>query len=340
MNASERELTQLFAGAFPERAPGPELWEATQRSMRRRVRTRRVTAVALAAAVLLALAVVPSVLQSVRGSADIDFYDPPEPETPEVVPAPEHSEKPLFPAPSPSAEESEPAPTPTSTPDSETPPGPEPEEVAPAGPARVEIRDYRLVLLDADGVVLRELYGDYDPDLHGPEYGMWSAGVRPGSTTRDLAATVVDGSNEGANLRVIVVRDGGEPEVSTVASIDYEAAGHFAAAELGGAWSPDGAFLAWLEPDAAGRAVLRGLRWSGSAPAGDATPPGGTPVDPAGVAQADGVAGLRLVSWGSDPDHFVVRGYRPEADGQERMYTLPVSRAGGQLQPGQLARSG
>lgn len=339
MNGSERELTQLFARAFPERGPGPELWEVTQRSIRRRLRTRRVTVAALAAMVLLALAVVPSVLHTMRGSTEIEFYNPPEPETPEIVPAPAHSEKPLFPAPAPSADEPTPSPTPTSAPAPEGSPGPEPQEAAPAGPARVEIRDHRLVLLDADGVVVRELYGDYDPALHGPEYGMWAAALRPGSTTRDLAVTVVDGSNEGTNLRLIVVRDGGEPEVSTVASIDFEVSGHAAAAGLGAAWSPDGAFLAWLEPDAAGRAVLRGLWWSGSAPAGEATPPGGTPVDPDGVAPADGVTELRVVSWGSDPDHLVVRGL-VQPDGQERTYTLPVRRAGGQLQPGQLARAG
>lgn len=343
----ERELTRLFASAFPEAAPGPELWEVTQRSMRRRVRSRRVAALTLAAVVAVGLAVVPAVLTALRGPWQIEFFEPaPQPETPEL-PAPVYTEKPLYPAPSPSPS-SGPSTSPSPSaeePASATPsrepevtPNPGAEEIAPAGPARVEIRNYRLVLLDADGRVVRELYGDYDPAVHGPEYGMRDVALRPGSTTRDLAVTVVDGSNDASFLRLVVVRDGGEPQVSTVATIDYEVSGYSAAAELAAAWSPDGAFLAWLEPDAADRAVLRGLRWSGGAPAGDATPPGGAPVDPAGVAQADGAAGLRVTGWRADPDQLAVEGYKP-ANGERLSYALPLTRADGQLRPGQLGRA-
>lgn len=346
MNLSDQELTRLFDGAFPGDAPGEDLWEATRSSIRRRVRTRRVAAVAGALAVLVLAVAVPQLLVNRPATSGVEFApaEQPEPEPapepdpePDPQPGPTDSDQPVRPSPSPSAET-----TPSPQPAAEAPAAPRPEPSSSptpaAGPARVEVRDYRLVLLDENGAVVRTLYGDYDPATDGLEYGMGDVALRPGSTTRDLVVAFGEGDEQVHHLRLLVVRGGGEAQVSTLYSLNFEDTDRQYTAFPASAWSSDGGYLAWLKPDPANQPVLTGLRWSDGAPAGEATPPGGVPVDGDGVAQADGARSLRVLGWRTDPEQLVVSGYR--TDGSDLSYVLPVTRAGGQLQAGALRRAG
>lgn len=219
------------------------------------------------------------------------------------------------------------------SPVAEPPPVAEP---APAAqPAAIEVRDERLYLLDAEGQVLRTLRDEHDGSQ---EYTLRNAALRPGSTTRDLAVAFVEGYMAGT-LQVLVVRDGGEPEVAALTTVDYEQHDQQPVALPAGVWSPDGAVLAWLEPDAANRPVLHGRRWSGTGAAGDATPPGGLAVDPDGLLQADGTRGLELLGWHDGPAELLsARGYHPLEGGAERRYRITVTRADGRLQAAALAR--
>lgn len=215
-------------------------------------------------------------------------------------------------------------------------PGPPDAPVPGAEPARIEVRDQRLYLVDADGQVLRTLRDAHDGSQ---EYTLRNVALRPGSTTEDLAVAFVEGYMTG-KLSVLVVRDGGAPEVVALTLVDYYEHDQQGMALPAGIWSPDGGMLAWLEPDPANRAVLRAVRWTASGPAGDATPAGGIPVDPEGLMTADDTRGLALAGWETGPvEHLRAGAYHPHQEGVRRLYTIAVQRQDGQLRAQPLARS-
>lgn len=284
-----------------------------------------VVVVAAAAAAVVALAL------SQRTPSEVEFADQPTPpEEPDPVldgqgPLPRRD----------AVGAGDPPPDPVGA---EEPPAIEEPAPAPApepAPAAIEVRDERLYLVDAEGHVLRILRDAHDGSQ---EYTLRNATLRPGSTTRDLAVAFVEGYMTGT-LQVLVVRDGGEPEVAVLTTVDYEQHDQQPVALPAAVWSPDGAVLAWLEPDAANRPVLHGRRWSASGAAGDATPPGGLAVDPDGLLQADGSRGLELLGWHDGPAELLTaRGYHPLEGGAGRRYRITVTRSDGQLQGAALAR--
>lgn len=328
MNHTDEELARLFDEAFADEAPGAGVWDATRAAVRRRARRRQALAGAAAAVVAAAMIALPAVLLP-RERTAVEFSDQP---SPTVVPTPTFTDKPADVIPRATAPTA--APTSTPTPTSPPPPVTEP---APA-PARVEIRDHRVVLLDANGNVARVLYGDYDPAVHGPEYGIGDLAVRPGSTDRDLAVAFVDGYLA-RTLSVVVVSGGGEPQVHRGLGVaDHDAFGNDQPmAEPAPAWSPDGAVLAWLQPDPANRAVLHAVAWAADGPAGPATPAGGIPIDRDGLMLADETRGLALTGWGAG-GLLAARAYRPLEDGAERRYTIPVTRNGDRIDAQPLVR--
>ncbi|MEX2620743.1 MAG: hypothetical protein WD250_11050 [Egibacteraceae bacterium] len=304
------------------------------------VRAHRAMTTAVVCAV--AAAVVMGVLMAQRGPGPVEVVEvAPTGEDPLVG---DQTDDTSEPDPQPDAE-ADPPPVPAN--DGQPDPGPvavaRPAEPAPpAGPApgdapaRIEVRDQRLYLVDADGGVLRTLRDAHDGSQ---EYTLRNVALRPGSTTDDLAVAFVEGYMTG-NLSVLVVRDGGAPEVVPLTVVDYDAHDLQGMALPAGIWSPDGGMLAWLEPDPANRAVLRAVRWTASGPAGDATPAGGIPVDPEGLMTADETRGLELAGWESGPaEHLRAGAYHPHQEGVRRLYTIGVKRQDKQLRAQPLARS-
>lgn len=333
MNPAGDELSRLYERAFPDDAPGDDLWQTTRASVRRRVRTRRALA-AVSMVVLAAVVVgIPAVLLVPRDDPDVEFVDqPPGTESPE----PAYTEKPFF------DDESlvDPEPGASAEPEPEPEPAPEPttEAPVPAAPARVEIRDYKIVLLDAEGNVTRHLYGDYDPAVDGLDYGIGNLAVRPGSTMTDLAVAFVDGYMA-RSLSVVVVVDGGEPQLFRGLGVaDHDAFGDDQPmAEPAAVWSPpNGAWLAWLQPDTANQARLHALAWSESGPTGAMTPPEGILVDPGGLLAADGTRGLSLDGW-PEAGRLTARAYLPLEGGAERRYVVDITLAGGRVEKATLA---
>lgn len=312
--------------------------ERPKRGVAGTVRAHRAMTAAVVGAV--AAAVVMAVLMAQRGPGPVEVVEvAPTVEDPLVGAETDDTSEPEPPAES----ASQPVPATGRLPD----PGPvavaRPAEPAPpdapargAAPARIEVRDQRLHLIDADGRVLRTLRDAHDGSQ---EYTLRNVALRPGSTTDDLAVAFVEGYMTGT-LRVLVVRDGGAPEIVPLTMVDYEDHDLQGMALPAGIWAPDGDMLAWLEPDSANRAVLRAVRWTASGPAGDATPAGGIPVDPEGLMTADETRGLELAGWESGPiEHLRAGAYHPHQEGVRRLYTIGVQRHEGQLRAEPLARS-
>lgn len=310
-----------------DRSPRTATAQGRWAGVRTTVRAHRVVTAVTGVALVVVVAVTVAVLLFAQPTTpDVAIVGPPSGEN-DSAPAVDDDVPEPAPAPQPGAEPAEPVPA-GDPPSGEPAPGPE--------PARIEVREQRLYLVDADGQVLRTLRDAHDGSQ---EYTLRHVMLRPGSTTRDLAVTFVEGYMTGA-LQVLTVADGGEPVITHLATVDYELHDQQPMALPAGVWSPDGDVLAWLEPDAANRAVLRAVRWSASGLSGQVTPAAGIPVDPEGLMAADETRGLELVTWEPAPsEHLTAHAYRPFDEGAERHYTIGLQRDGGQLQAQTLARS-
>lgn len=311
---------QLDASSPVAEAPGGR-WT----SARAALRGHRAVVAAVAVTVVVAV-VLAALLYAQRTPPETVLFEEPPP-----AQAPDDAEPPVG--------DDAPEPVVDPPPADDAPPEGEVASDEPAGvaePARIEVRDQRLYLVDADGQVLRTLHDEHDGSL---EYTLRHVTLRPGSTTQDLAVAFVEGYRTDG-LSVLVVRDGGQPELTLLTLVDHELyEPHGPVALPAGAWSPDGAMLAWLEPGGSDRAVLRAVRWSATGHAGDATPAGGIPIDPEGLMQADETRGLELLGWASAPEHLAARAYKTYEGGAERAYRIDVQRVDGHLQAQALVRT-